>query len=562
MKRVLCLYRVSTKKQLDPSSDKTKADIPLQRKACKEFIDAHQDWVLCKEMYERGVSGYKVSADKRDAIVDIRAEALKKSFDILLVFLSDRLGRREDETPFVVEWFVRNGIEVWSVNEGQLKAESHEEKLLNYIRFWQANGESLKTSIRVSERHKQMVEDGIWRGGVCPYGYRLVFKGRIGKKNRQLLDLEVDPEKSAIVQEIFRLLCLCGYGTYRIANHLNAKYSDPEKIWTPRTIIAMLRNPICTGRMRFKDTITSTPIEELRIVSDEMFEFAERILKEHIPKKYALTKRGEFKEVSRSADAPLPAKTKTQVYGASLLSGLLYCAHCDHRLVGTYHTKINARGERVYRPVYRCYNGAVQAKNCSGQRTYSAARIENAVLATVRQYFSTFSETIDEVWKEQAKAQLQRKRGLDIRNAQAELTKLQQRQNKLKEEAIKALTGESVYAPEMIQELLASNTEAMNKAEAELQNAEKDRAELDAKLKELVRQYESIHDWAEVFDAAGVDEKKMILSRIIGKITVNRNYDITIYFFLTLDDFKHALAEEGRDNVKVCEEPVRKRRFA
>ena len=562
MKRVLCLYRVSTKKQLDPSSDKTKADIPLQRKACKEFIDAHQDWVLCKEMYERGVSGYKVSADKRDAIVDIRAEALKKSFDVLLVFLSDRLGRREDETPFVVEWFVRNGIEVWSVNEGQLKAESHEEKLLNYIRFWQANGESLKTSIRVSERHKQMVEDGIWRGGVCPYGYRLVFKGRIGKKNRQLLDLEVDPEKSAIVQEIFRLLCLCGYGTYRIANHLNAKYSDPEKIWTPRTIIAMLRNPIYTGRMRFKDTITSTPIEELRIVSDEMFEFAERILKEHIPKKYALTKRGEFKEVSRSADAPLPAKTKTQVYGASLLSGLLYCAHCDHRLVGTYHTKINARGERVYRPVYRCYNGAVQAKNCSGQRTYSAARIENAVLATVRQYFSTFSETIDEVWKEQAKAQLQRKRGLDIRNAQAKLTKLQQRQNKLKEEAIKALTGESVYAPEMIQELLASNTEAMNKAEAELQNAEKDRAELDAKLKELVRQYESIHDWAEVFDAAGVDEKKMILSHIIGKITVNRNYDITIYFFLTLDDFKHALAEEGRDNVKVCEEPVRKRRFA
>ena len=65
-----------------------------------------------------------------------------------------------------------------------------------------------------------------------------------------------------------------------------------------------------------------------------------------------------------------------------------------------------------------------------------------------------------------------------------------------------------------------------------------------------------------LFDAAGVDEKKMILSRIIGKIIVNRNYDITIYFFLTLDDFKHALAEEGKSNVKVCEEPVRKRRFA
>ena len=92
----------------------------MQRKACKEFIDGHPDWVLYKEKYERGVSGFKVSAEKRDVIVDIRSEALKKSFDILLVFLSDRLGRREDETPFVVEWFVKNGIEVWSVNEASL----------------------------------------------------------------------------------------------------------------------------------------------------------------------------------------------------------------------------------------------------------------------------------------------------------------------------------------------------------------------------------------------------------------------------------------------------------
>ena len=61
MKRVLCLYRVSTKKQLDPASDKSNADIPLQRKACVEFISAHPDWVLYKEMYERGVSEPKRS---------------------------------------------------------------------------------------------------------------------------------------------------------------------------------------------------------------------------------------------------------------------------------------------------------------------------------------------------------------------------------------------------------------------------------------------------------------------------------------------------------------------
>ena len=60
----------------------------------------------------------------------------------------DRIGRIDDETPFVVEWFVRQGIRVWSVNEGEQRFESHVDKLMNYIRFWQASGESEKTSLR------------------------------------------------------------------------------------------------------------------------------------------------------------------------------------------------------------------------------------------------------------------------------------------------------------------------------------------------------------------------------------------------------------------------------
>lgn len=60
----------------------------------------------------------------------------------------DRIGRIADETPFVVEWFVRNGIRVWSTQEGEQRFDNHTDKLLNYIRFWQADGESEKTSVR------------------------------------------------------------------------------------------------------------------------------------------------------------------------------------------------------------------------------------------------------------------------------------------------------------------------------------------------------------------------------------------------------------------------------
>ena len=137
--RVQCLYRVSTTKQVDHDVDNN-ADIPMQRKACREFVD-RMGWTIVGEEQETGVSGYKVSVDDRDKLQLIKKRAEQGKFDILLVFMFDRLGRKSDETPFVVEWFVRKGIRVWSVQEGEQRFESHTDRLTNYIRFWQADGE-------------------------------------------------------------------------------------------------------------------------------------------------------------------------------------------------------------------------------------------------------------------------------------------------------------------------------------------------------------------------------------------------------------------------------------
>lgn len=158
-KRVYCLYRVSTVGQVE------KDDIPMQRQCCLEFISCHSGWTLEKELYEKGVSGFKKSAKERDAIQEIQRDAVEGKFDILLVYMFDRLGRRDDETPFVVEWFVRNGIEVWSAIEGQQRFDNHVDKLLNYIRYWQASGESVKTSVRTRTRLEQLTEGGYFTGG-------------------------------------------------------------------------------------------------------------------------------------------------------------------------------------------------------------------------------------------------------------------------------------------------------------------------------------------------------------------------------------------------------------
>ena len=88
-------------------------DIPMQRRECLDFIAKQDDWSFFDERLEKGVSGFKVSAAKRDVIIEIREMAERKMFDVLLVFMFDRLGRREDETPFLVQWFVEKGIEVY-----------------------------------------------------------------------------------------------------------------------------------------------------------------------------------------------------------------------------------------------------------------------------------------------------------------------------------------------------------------------------------------------------------------------------------------------------------------
>ena len=100
----------------------------MQKQACREFADSH-GWVIVKEFEEKGVSGFKVSAKNRDAIQDLKEAALREEFNILLVFMFDRIGRIDDETPFVVEWFVKHGIEVYNACKERNKRERRRKEL-------------------------------------------------------------------------------------------------------------------------------------------------------------------------------------------------------------------------------------------------------------------------------------------------------------------------------------------------------------------------------------------------------------------------------------------------
>lgn len=118
-----------------------------------------KDELLSKNFQKKVYQAFKLLEKQRDAVQDIKAAALRKEFDVLLFFMFDRVGRRDDETPFVVEWFIKQGIQVWITQEGEQRFDTHVDKLMNYIRFWQASGESIKTSVRIKTRMEQLTQE-------------------------------------------------------------------------------------------------------------------------------------------------------------------------------------------------------------------------------------------------------------------------------------------------------------------------------------------------------------------------------------------------------------------
>ena len=520
--RVCTLYRVSTDKQVD-HDDKNQADIPMQRKACHAFCEK-MGWVIVHEEQEEGVSGHKVRAENRDKLQIIKELAKQKKFDILLVFMFDRIGRIADETPFVVEWFVKNGIEVWSTQEGEQRFDSHTDKLTNYIRFWQADGESEKTSIRTKTALGQLVESGGFKGGLAPYGYDLVKSGRFNKRKHELYDLVVNETEAAVVRIIFDKYVHEGFGAQRIATYLNKQgyRARTGKMWHHASIRGIVCNLTYTGVLRCGES-RSQELPHLQIISPELFEAAQLIR----------TSRANSAEQERH----IPLNTR----GNSLLAGNVYCGHCGARLSLTTNGKAYPCKEdpnRVVKRVrYVCYGKTRKQTDCDGQTGYTAHILDGIIDKLVRQIFERMkaipkSDIVNIRYREK----MEERKSL-LHSVRAEYAKAAADLETLKGEVIKTIRGESTFSKELLSSLIA---EAEAKCQELQENMEAAQAAYDegkTVLASLNAQYDDIISWAEMYDTASMEAKKMIVNCLIKRVDVYRDYKLHIDFNIDFEQF-------------------------
>ena len=502
MKRVFCLYRVSTKGQVD------KDDIPMQREACHEFVTS-KGWKIIEEFIERGVSGFSVPSEKREAIQNIKKAAIQKQFDILLVFMFDRLGRRDDETPFIVEWFVKNGIEVWSVVEGEQRFEDHVDKLLNYIRYWQSSGESIKTSIRTKTRMEQLVKEGFFVGGTVPFGYKLCKLGRTNKRGFEVNDILINHNEASVVNKIFDLYSNDQIGTYQIAVRLTnsgilTRKGEP---WRNASVLNILKNNIYTGIRKF-GSIQSDYIPHLQIIDKITFARVQKQIDENRLRQPLGNRR---------------SKHATSV----LFAEVLYCMSCEKKMTITLNkkTKYNKNGtETVYNRLrYICINKSNNPR-CEGQKSFSATILDEYLTEVISD--TLFYKDIALLADSDINRQQKKKQIADI---EVELYKEKQSLHDLKNEVIKIVRGTSAFGSVLISDLIHSTETKINELENEaaiLNDAAVKQVIKIQRFKEICKQIKEKN--TSTFSSLPLAEKRKMVEQLINRVILGSDYQYIV----------------------------------
>ena len=523
MKRAWCLYRVSKKQQVS-----TDDDIPMQRNSCHEFVK-NKPWIITNELYEKGVSGWAKTVNERDEMAALKQGALNKEFDVLLVFMLDRLGRREDETPVMVNFLIQNGIEVWSVKEGQRKIESHIDKLLNYISFWQSDGESQKTSIRVKEAKKQLSELGYFQGGSAPIGYKIVETDEPHWKNKERLfkELAPDDDESIIIKLIFNLYVNKHMGYRKIVDYLydNGYRNRDGKVFVVSTIQRILSNPIYIGLKRYKNAVGGTqPFnEKLRIISDELFYQAEQIRN------------------NRSSSLKEQDKSSIPRTGKLLFSGLAYCKYCGSKLTpnylyrnSKYSNKDGFYKNAIYR--YKCPLNKGKSYCDHQQNIWGGKKFDTLIINKIKIILSQFELRSFLDTSKNMNSELLKLKERNVYNLEKEHSTLTKQYEKLKLEIGKTLIGESSFTAEqlsgainVIEKQIEEKLSQINSLNEELEKERENYSDVNYLANEL-------ENWEQKFNEADDDLKKAMLSRIINKVFLGKN-EVEIELNIWLSDY-------------------------
>lgn len=336
--RVAAYCRVST------DSDAQLESLETQKTHYENYINSRDDWEFAGLYFDEGITGTR--ADKRPKLMRLIEDCKAKKVDFVITKSISRFSRNTTDCLDIVRTLLNLNIPVYFEKEN-INTGSMESELFLSILSGVAEGESTSISENNKWGIKKRFENGTYKLGYVPYGYRW--------ENGEII---VDPEQAVIVKRIFSEL-LAGKGTDAIAKNLNTENVPTKKggRWTSSSIRGILANEKYTGDCIFQKTYTDSNFNRHKndgqldqyyvadhheaIISHEDFDAAAALIEQRANEKGI--KRGSNKYQQRYA-----------------FSGKIICSECGDTFRRRIHTSTY-----VKYPAWVCNTHLTDTSKCT-----------------------------------------------------------------------------------------------------------------------------------------------------------------------------------------------------
>jgi len=161
-------------------------------------------------------------------------------------------------------------------------------------------------------------------------------------------------------------------------------------------------------------------------------------------------------------------------------------------------------------------------------------------LVMIREYLSRIKTTAKSVALEKRYENEIAEMKAHKREAEQENKRCKERLAQLSSEIAKSLTDESAFAPDVL-------AMAIDNTQAELRNSDERLVQLNyglnnsqGAMKKLDFYYDQFRGWAEVFEDASMEQRKMIICQLVKEINVSRGYGMDIVLDMNYEQFLSA----------------------
>lgn len=347
----IALYtRVSTEDQA-----KEGYSLEVQREYLESFA-VREGYEVFKVYCDDGISAYST---RRPALQELLQDTKAKKFDLVIVYKIDRFSRNLKDLLNLVDELSNSGVAFKSATEPFDTSTSAGKLMFQQLGSF-AEFERNRLAERVFPGMIKGVQQGNWQGArYAPYGYTY---------NKSAKLLEVDEQSAKVVKIIFEMAlaeksirCITEYLTRKGYRNRN------DNIFSTKLIGDILKNRIYTGKLVWnqkhydKNQRTAKGYKYIRNSSDKV------VISEG--KHEALVSEGDFEKVQELLkNRRRERKQKVSDYP---LSGILYCAKCNHKYQGlssisNHRTGLKKRWYRCsgpYRSFIKCKNKGVKAED-------------------------------------------------------------------------------------------------------------------------------------------------------------------------------------------------------